>query len=160
MTGKSEDNNTVNHNIELLYKFNLSDKDSLKLFNESTRDIIDLKALKCIKSGVIVLEYFRIPEEHYEKNTHYSKERSLRKYNSSIGKIETNPSACINGPPTPQNTKSLLIKFKLNIKSEPNLSPDFSPAMIYISLSIIHIRQPKEISHAYLQGISFYPAQE
>ena len=29
-------NNTVNHNIELLYKFNLSNKDSLKFFNEST----------------------------------------------------------------------------------------------------------------------------
>jgi len=67
-------NNTVNHNIELLYKFNLSDKDSLKIFNESTRDINNLNVFKCIKSGVIVLEKFVTSEEYYEKNNHYTDE--------------------------------------------------------------------------------------
>ena len=41
-------NNTVNHNIDLLYQFNLSDKNSLKIFNESTRDITNLNVLKCV----------------------------------------------------------------------------------------------------------------
>ena len=49
-------NNTVNHNINLLYKFNLSDKNSFEVFNGSTRDITNLNVLKCINSGVIVLE--------------------------------------------------------------------------------------------------------
>ena len=67
-------NNTVNRNIEFLYKFNLSDKDSLKIFNESTRDINNLNVFKCIKSGVIVLEKFITSEEYYEKNIHYTDE--------------------------------------------------------------------------------------
>ena len=72
MPDKSKENNTVNNNIELLYKFNLSDKDNLKLFNESTRDITNLNVLKCINSGVIVLEKFIISEDYYEKNIHYT----------------------------------------------------------------------------------------
>ena len=55
MNNKLKDHNTVNHNINLLYKFNLSDKNSLKIFNKSTRDITNLNVLKCIRSGVIVL---------------------------------------------------------------------------------------------------------
>ena len=74
MTGNSKDNNTVNHNINLLYKFNLSDKNSFEVFNGSTRDITNLNVLKCINSGVIVLEKFVIPEEYYEKNIHYTDE--------------------------------------------------------------------------------------
>jgi 2-polyprenyl-3-methyl-5-hydroxy-6-metoxy-1,4-benzoquinol methylase len=65
-------NNTDNYNINLLYQFKLSDKNSLKVFHKSTRDITNLKVLKCVKSGVIVLEKFVIPEEFYEKNTHYT----------------------------------------------------------------------------------------
>ncbi|MFT4517195.1 MAG: 2-polyprenyl-3-methyl-5-hydroxy-6-metoxy-1,4-benzoquinol methylase [Gammaproteobacteria bacterium] len=63
---------TINHNIKLLYKFNLSDKDSLKIFNESTRDVTNLNVLKCIKSDVIVLERLVLPEDYYEKNIHYT----------------------------------------------------------------------------------------
>ena len=65
---------TINHNIKLLYKFNLSDKDSLKIFNESTRDVTNLNVLKCIKSDVIVLERLVLPEDYYEKNIHYTNE--------------------------------------------------------------------------------------
>ena len=65
-------NNKVNHNINLLYKFNLSDENSLKIFNHSTRDINNLKVLKCINSGVIVLEKFIISEDYYEKNIQYT----------------------------------------------------------------------------------------
>ena len=72
MTIKSKDNNTVNHNINLLCKFNLSDKNSFEVFNESTRDITNLNVLKCINSGVIVLEKFIISEDYYEKNIHYT----------------------------------------------------------------------------------------
>ena len=72
MTSKSKDNNSVNHNINLLYKFNLSDKNSFEVFNESTRDITNLNVLKCINSGVIVLEKFIISEDYYEKNIHYT----------------------------------------------------------------------------------------
>ena len=76
-------NNTVNHNIELLYKFNLSDKDSLKIFNESTRDINNLNVFKCIKSGVIVLEKFVTSEEYYEKNNHLKTfEDDIRRFES------------------------------------------------------------------------------
>jgi len=76
-------NNTVNHNIELLYKFNLSDKDSLKIFNESTRDINNLNVFKCIKSGVIVLEKFVTSEEYYEKNNHTKTfEDDIRRFES------------------------------------------------------------------------------
>ena len=74
MNDKLKGNNTVNHNIDLLYQFNLSDKNSLKIFNKSTRDITNLNVLKCIRSGVIVLEKFVIPEEYYEKNIHYTDE--------------------------------------------------------------------------------------
>ena len=72
MTGNSKDNNTVNHNINLLYKFNLSDKNSFEVINGSTRDITNLNVLKCINSGVIVLEKFIISEDYYEKNIHYT----------------------------------------------------------------------------------------
>ena len=72
MTVKSKDNNTVNHNINLLCKFNLSDKNSFEVFNESTRDITNLNVLKCVNSGVIVLEKFIISEDYYEKNIHYT----------------------------------------------------------------------------------------
>ena len=68
----TKDNNTVNHNINLLCKFNLSDKNSFEVFNESTRDITNLNVLKCINSGVIVLEKFIISEDYYEKNIHYT----------------------------------------------------------------------------------------
>lgn len=64
----------INQNIEYLSKFNLCDKDSLKLYNDRTRDKSKLKVFKCIKSGVIVLEKFVIPEEYYEKNIHYTDE--------------------------------------------------------------------------------------
>jgi 2-polyprenyl-3-methyl-5-hydroxy-6-metoxy-1,4-benzoquinol methylase len=65
-------NNTANQNINLLFELNLSDKNSLENFSKSTRDITNLNTLKCIKSGVIVLEKFVIPENYYEKNIHYS----------------------------------------------------------------------------------------
>ena len=74
MNDKLKGNNTVNHNIDLLYQFNLSDKNSLKIFNKSTRDITNLNVLKCIRSGVIVIEKFVIPEEYYENNIHYTDE--------------------------------------------------------------------------------------
>ena len=74
MTGKLKDNNTVNHNIDLLNKFDLSDKNSFEVFNESTRDISNLNVLKCKNSGVIVLEKFIISEDYYEKNIHYTDE--------------------------------------------------------------------------------------
>ena len=63
---------TINHNIKLLYKFNLSDKDSLKIFNKSTRDVTNLNVLKCIKYDGIVLERLVLPEDYYEKNIHYT----------------------------------------------------------------------------------------
>jgi hypothetical protein len=72
MNDKFNDINTVNQNIDLLCKFNLSDKNSFKVFNESTRDITNLNILKCTNSGVIVLEKFIISEDYYEKNIHYT----------------------------------------------------------------------------------------
>ena len=65
---------SVNNNINLLYKFNLSDKNSLSLFNKSTRDNANLNVLKCKKSGVIVLEKFLTSESYYEKNIYYTEE--------------------------------------------------------------------------------------
>ena len=65
---------SINQNIEYLSKFNLCDKDSLKLYNLRTRDNNKLKVFRCIKSGVIVLEKFVIIEEYYEKNIHYTDE--------------------------------------------------------------------------------------
>lgn len=62
----------INNNINLLFQFNLSDSNSLKLFNESTRDMPSLKALKCSRSGVIVLERYEMPKEYYEKVIHYT----------------------------------------------------------------------------------------
>ena len=59
MNGKFNDINTVNQNIHLFCKFNLSDKNSFEVFNESTRDITNLNVLKCTNSGVIVLEKFK-----------------------------------------------------------------------------------------------------
>ena len=63
-----------NNNINLLCKFNLSDKNSFEVFNESTRDITNLNVLKCVNSGVIVLEKFMISKDYYEKNINYTKD--------------------------------------------------------------------------------------
>ncbi len=65
---------SINQNIEYLSKFNLSDKYSLKLYHDRTRDKKKLKVFKCIKSGVIVLEKFIISKDYYEKNILYSDE--------------------------------------------------------------------------------------
>ncbi len=65
---------SVNHNIQLLYDLNISLKDSLKVFHNSTRDDDSLKVLKCNKSGVIVLERVEIDDTYYEENIHYTNE--------------------------------------------------------------------------------------
>jgi len=62
----------TNTNIELLFNLNISTKDSLKVFHNSTRDIGNLKVLKCTKSGVIVLERAETDNTYYEENTHYT----------------------------------------------------------------------------------------
>jgi len=62
---------SINHNIELLFQFNISTKDSLKVFHETTRNIKGLNVLKCTKSGVIVLEKNKLSERYYEDNTYY-----------------------------------------------------------------------------------------
>ena len=90
MNDKLKGNNTVNHNIDLLYKFNLSDNNSLKIFNRRTRDITNLNVLKCISSGVIVLEKFITPEKYYEKNIHYTNE-SEGNTKTVKGLIESKP---------------------------------------------------------------------
>ena len=57
-----KNSDSVNNNINLLYKFNLSDQNSLSLFNKSTRDNANLNVFKCNKSGVIILEEFLTSE--------------------------------------------------------------------------------------------------
>jgi 2-polyprenyl-3-methyl-5-hydroxy-6-metoxy-1,4-benzoquinol methylase len=52
----------------------LSDKNSFEVLNETTRDISNLKVLKCMNSGVIVLEKFIISRDFYEKNILYTHE--------------------------------------------------------------------------------------
>tara|TARA_B110000008_G_scaffold171051_1_gene170739 strand:- start:358 stop:1278 length:921 start_codon:yes stop_codon:yes gene_type:complete len=90
MPDKSKENNTVNNNIELLYKFNLSDKDNLKLFNESTRDITNLNVLKCVKSGVIVVEKCLTNDKYYKNKIHQSYESQVRT-TTVQGEIESPP---------------------------------------------------------------------
>tara|TARA_B100000787_G_C16189443_1_gene296542 strand:+ start:1484 stop:2404 length:921 start_codon:yes stop_codon:yes gene_type:complete len=90
MNDNFKSNNTINHNIDLLHKFNLSNKNSLKIFNNSTRDIPNLNVLKCSNSGVIVLESFIIPEDYYEKNIHYTDEFKGR-IETAKGMIESKP---------------------------------------------------------------------
>jgi 2-polyprenyl-3-methyl-5-hydroxy-6-metoxy-1,4-benzoquinol methylase len=90
MNAKSQDKFHVNQNIDLLYKFNLSDKNSLKIFNKSTRDLTNLNALKCEKSGVIILEKFVIPENYYEKNLNYANE-SKNSIKTTQGEIKSKP---------------------------------------------------------------------
>jgi 2-polyprenyl-3-methyl-5-hydroxy-6-metoxy-1,4-benzoquinol methylase len=72
MSEKPKESNSVNHNINLLCEFNLSNKNSFEIFNASTRDINNLNVLKCINSGVIVLEKFILSEDYYEKNINYT----------------------------------------------------------------------------------------
>ena len=74
MENESKHIDIANPNIELLYKFNLSNKNSLKLFNKSTRDNDNLKVLKCANSGVIILERYVLPESYYEENVEYGVE--------------------------------------------------------------------------------------
>jgi 2-polyprenyl-3-methyl-5-hydroxy-6-metoxy-1,4-benzoquinol methylase len=62
----------INNNIELLFNLNISTKDSLKVFHNSTRDVDNLKVLKCTKSGVIVLERAETDNTYYEENIHYT----------------------------------------------------------------------------------------
>jgi len=80
----------INHNINLLNEFNLSDKNSLQVFHNSTRDIDSLQVLKCIKSGVIVLEKFVLPKEYYEKNIQYT-ENFYGSINTEKGIIKSKP---------------------------------------------------------------------
>ena len=90
MQYKSPETNTINHNINLLYKFNLSDKNSLKIFHGSTRDKNGLNVLKCTKSDVIVLEKNLLTKTYYEDNTYYTND-----FNGDIdtirGKIKSKP---------------------------------------------------------------------
>ena len=72
MSVKPKDINIVNHNIDLLYQFNLSDENSLELFNESTRDSTNIKVLKCSRSDVIVVEKCVLSEKYYEENLNYT----------------------------------------------------------------------------------------
>ena len=72
MFTSSKYNNTINQNINLLCKFNLSDKNSFEVFHRSTRDIANLNVLKCANSGVIVLEKLMISQDYYEKNIYYT----------------------------------------------------------------------------------------
>ena len=90
MNNKVSSNYSVNNNIELLYKFNLSDKHSLEVYNNSTRDDLNLRVLKCKKSGVIILEHSSMSKDHYENNFHYAQDRTSREYNSVKGKIHLN----------------------------------------------------------------------
>ena len=69
---KLNSNNNVNHNIELLFKLNISEKDSLKVFHDSTRDRNGLNVLKCAKSDVIVLAKNLLAETYYVNNTYYN----------------------------------------------------------------------------------------
>ena len=62
----------INNNIDLLYKLNISTKDSLKVFHNSTRDIEGLKVLKCSKSGVIALERVETDDSYYKENIRYT----------------------------------------------------------------------------------------
>lgn len=64
----------INNNINILFDLNLSSKDSLEVFHNSTRDINDLKVLKCSKSGVIVLQKAEKNDAYYEENIRYSNE--------------------------------------------------------------------------------------
>ena len=80
----------INNNIELLFNLNISTKDSLKIFNNSTRDVDNLKVLKCIKSGVIVLERAETDDAYYEENIHYTNEfKGETQVNNKI--IQTRP---------------------------------------------------------------------
>ena len=65
----------INNNINLLFKLNISTKNSLEVFHNSTRDNDTLKVLKCKKSGVIVLEKLELSDNYYEKNLSYTNER-------------------------------------------------------------------------------------
>ena len=65
---------SINKNIELLIKLNVSTKSSLEVFHKSTRDIDNLNVLKCNQSGVIVLEKAEKNESYYEENIPYTNE--------------------------------------------------------------------------------------
>ena len=65
----------INNNINLLFKLNISTKNSLEVFHNSTRDNDTLKVLKCKKSGVIVLEKLALSDNYYEENLSYTNER-------------------------------------------------------------------------------------
>jgi len=91
MNDKLKGNNTVNHNIDLLYQFNLSDKNSLKIFNKSTRDVTNLNVLKCNRSGVIVLQKFLIPQEYYENQPNNYYDDSEVKIETVEGFIKSKP---------------------------------------------------------------------
>jgi 2-polyprenyl-3-methyl-5-hydroxy-6-metoxy-1,4-benzoquinol methylase len=88
MNNKFQSNSSINHNIDLLYQFDLSDENSLKIFNKSTRDINNLNALKCEKSGVIVLEKCLTTEEYYKNNSHQTYESKVI-VKTDKGEIET-----------------------------------------------------------------------
>jgi len=78
----------INHNIELLFKYNISNKDSLVVYHESTRNIKDLNVLKCKKSDVIVLEENKLSETYYEANTYYELDLNVNYHKNIIRKSE------------------------------------------------------------------------
>jgi len=76
----------INHNIELLFKYNISNKDSLFVYHPSTRNNKDLNVLKCNKSGVIVLEENKLSEKYYETNTYYEIDLNVNYHKNTIRK--------------------------------------------------------------------------
>lgn len=90
MSYKLKGKTKENYNIDLLFQFGLSDKNTLEIFNRSTRDIADLNVLKCTRSGVIVLERNMMPGEYYENNIQYTNEFK-GKVKTTEGLIESQP---------------------------------------------------------------------
>ena len=79
----------LNRLIEKLIELEISTKDSFEEFHHRTRDIEDLKVLKCNKSGVIVLSEIRTNQEYYEENQNYSSEENIT--NTEEGNITSPP---------------------------------------------------------------------
>jgi len=80
----------TNLNIEYLSKFNLSGKDSLKLYSKKTRDDDNLKVFKCIKSDVIVVEKCYTTKDYYAKNLIHTNQFKGNTY-TTHGLIQSKP---------------------------------------------------------------------
>jgi 2-polyprenyl-3-methyl-5-hydroxy-6-metoxy-1,4-benzoquinol methylase len=75
--------------VELLVELGISNQDSIALYHPRTRDDLNIKVLKCSRSGVIVLEHQKTSDDYYIQKQQPS--AGVKSIHTSEGEIPIEP---------------------------------------------------------------------